>query len=88
MLNELKTKLMDNLKNYMIDDEISSIEEALEFAIKSSTGITHHDGSDYILHILRTAIILTELHSDKICIISSLLGWIPSMREDISLEPL
>ncbi len=86
MLNELKTKLMDNLKNYMIDDEISSIEEALEFAIKSSTGITHHDGSDYILHILRTAIILTELHSDKICIISSLLGWIPSMREDISLE--
>lgn len=68
--------------------DIEIIEKALNYAVSLSEGITHHDGSDYILHILRTAIILTELHSDKVCILSSILGWIPTMRKDISLESI
>lgn len=86
MLEELKNKLIENLKSYMNEKDISLIEEALEYAIAQSKGIVHHDGSDYILHIIRTAIILSELHSDAVCIISSVLGWIPSMRSDISLD--
>lgn len=86
MLEELRKKLITNLKTYMKESDIESIEEALNYAISLSEGIVHHDGSDYILHIVRTAIILSELHSDKVCIISSLLGWIPTMRSDVSLE--
>lgn len=86
MLEELRKKLITNLKTYMKESDIESIEEALDYAVSLSEGIEHHDGSDYILHIVRTAIILSELHSDKVCIISSLLGWIPTMRSDVSLE--
>lgn len=88
MLEELQNKLINNLKSYMNKKDIEIIEKALNYAVSLSEGITHHDGSDYILHILRTAIILTELHSDKVCILSSILGWIPTMRKDISLESI
>ena len=67
--NNLKEEVKKNIKK---DEELKSIDNAIEYAIKVYDGVKHFDGSDYVLHALRTSIILTELHSDYVTVISGL----------------
>lgn len=88
-VEELKTKLLEACKEYIKDkDELIKIENAIDFAIEKFDGVKHFDGSAYILHVLRTALILTELHSDSSSIISSLLQWIVTYNDDITKEEI
>lgn len=86
---ELKIKLLDAVREYIKDEQtIKNIESAVDFAIDNFKGVKHFDGSDYILHVLRTALILTELHSDGESIIASLLQWLVTYNENITEEEI
>lgn len=88
-MEELIQILNEQIREYIKEKkDIDLIDDALEYAISLSDGVKHHDGSDYIKHIVRTAIILTELHSDSTCIAASLLGWIPTVKNDITIEDI
>ena len=89
MIDELKKELLARVKNYIeVDTDIARVQEALDYTISVTKGVTHHDGSYYILHIIRTAIILTELHSDTTCIVASLLGSVPNSNDNSLIEDI
>lgn len=79
------TKVEEYIKN---ENDLNLINEALEYAIPLSDGVKHHDGSDYVLHSIRTAIILTELHSDAVSLCAAILFFIPCMRDDVTTEDI
>ena len=72
-IKEYSNNLKEEVRKYIKkDEELKSIDNAIEYAIKVYDGVKHFDGSDYVLHALRTSIILTELHSDYVTVISGL----------------
>lgn len=72
-IKEYSNSLKEEVRKYIKkDEELKSIDNAIEYAIKVYDGVKHFDGSDYVLHALRTSIILTELHSDYVTVISGL----------------
>lgn len=78
LIENLKNELVNNLQNYITDaDDINLIEDALDYATSERGKFIHYDGSDFLLHVIRTCIILTELHSDAITIAAALVWWIP-----------
>ena len=86
---DLKAELLDAVKKYITSEEdIKSIESAIDYAIEKYEGITHYDGSDYILHALRTGLILTELHSDTTTIISGILHWLIELNKNIEIKDI
>lgn len=88
MIEELKQQLIKNIKEYIKDEEnLKLIDECLDFALEKGQDVLHHDGSLYILHVLRVGIILTELHSDALCIASSLVSWMPFLT-DVTTEEI
>lgn len=89
MKDELIKKLREAVLKYIDDEEdIKIIDDAIDYAIDAYGDILHFDGSKYILHALRTSLILTELHSDVITIIASLLHWLPSLNEAVTVEDI
>lgn len=85
MIDEFKDKLIKAVSDYIQDEEeIKRLEIAIDYAIKGYDGIKAFDGSDYIMHVLRTSLILTELKSDVTTIISALLQWLVTFNEDIT----
>ena len=72
--------------DYMNEEEQRMIKKASDTALKGFKGVKHVDGSPYIDHTLRTAIILSDMHSDAICIASSLLHWLPEYNEEYSYK--
>lgn len=73
---------------YIKDEELKEIKKALDYAVEHFKGIKHFDGSPYIDHVIRTAIILTEIHSDYLCIMCSLIHWLPEFKEEITYEKI
>ncbi len=88
MKEELKKEFLDRVKEYIESKDIEKIEYALEYAFKYENCIEDNNKQDYLSHVLRTAIILTELHSDIPCLEASLIGWIPSLIEGFDIETL
>lgn len=87
-LTNIENKLFINAKEYIDEENLNKIESALEYAREFGSQIKSHDGSSFLDHATRTAIILTELHSDTLTIVSSLVWWVPLYREDISYDSL
>lgn len=88
MTEQLRNKLNENISKYITNrDDLNLIDKALEFSFQKSEDIKHHDESPYIHHVLRVAIILTELHSDALCISASLVSWLPFLT-DITTEEI
>ena len=86
---ELKTKLLEAVKKYITDEnEIEKIEEAIDFAIENYKDIKHYDGSNYVLHALRTGLILTDLHSDSTTIIAGLIHWLVELNDTIDIKKI
>ena len=86
---DLRTKLLSAVKKYITNEEdIQSIEKSIDYAIENYKGIKHYDGSDYILHALRTGLILTELHSDTTTIISGILHWLIELNKNIEVKDI
>ena len=89
MIDDLKKELLETVKKYIDNKEdIKLINRALEYASKNYEGIKNIDGSDYILHPLRTALILTELHSDAICIATSLISNICVVNDEVTIDDI
>lgn len=87
-MDKLKNEFLESVNSYITDEkELELINNCLEFSLSESDGIIHSDGALYILHVLRTAILLTELHSDALCISASLVSWIPLFK-DISVDQI
>lgn len=85
---DLKETLIKKISKYINEDEMKDITRAIDYAEKEFEGINHIDGTPYIDHVYRTAIILTELHSDPICIKAGLIHWLPEYKEDITYEDI
>ena len=84
---ELRSRIKNAAKKYIDNTEdIVLIDKALDFSFKYYAGIKHYDGSDFLLHALRTAIILTELHSDALTIIAGLIHWLVSLNEEVTIQ--
>ncbi len=87
MIEELKNEILNNIKYIKKEKDIQLIKDALNFALENHKNILHHDKSLYILHVLRVGLILTELHSDALCIAASFLSWMPFLT-DITIEDI
>lgn len=87
MIEKLKNEVLNNIKYIKKEKDIQLIKDALNFALENHKNILHHDNSLYILHVLRVGIILTELHSDALCIAASFLSWMPFLT-DITIEDI
>ena len=86
-IDELKDLLRNSVAKYIeSQEELDLIDKAIDFSILHYDGIKHYDGSEYVIHALRTAIILTELHSDYITVIAGLIHWLVSLNEKITVE--
>jgi len=84
---ELETKLKTSVRKYInCESDLKLIDEAISFALEKYDGIKHYDESDYVLHAFRTALILTELHSDTVSIISGLIHWLVNTNETVTLD--
>lgn len=89
MIEKLKSELLDNVREYIKDDEgISTVKRAIDYAYEHDNGVKHHDGSAFLMHVYRTTMILSELHSDVLTLTSSLLWWLPLYIEDCSYEEI
>lgn len=87
MIDQLKEELLAKI-DYVKEEEQKEIARALEYASKYEDGVKDFNGNPYFLHVLRTAIILTDIHSDYICIVASLVGWIPRRLDSVKLDEL
>ena len=86
-VDELTSKLKSAVKKYIDDtNALALIDKAIDFSLQYYAGIKHYDGSDYTLHALRTAIILTDLHSDATTIVSGLIHWLVALNEKVTLD--
>lgn len=85
----LKIKLLRAVKEYIDDEQdIKNIEHAIDYAIENYKGVVHYDGSDYVLHALRTALILTELHSGSATIMSGILHWLVDLNDNVTISDI
>lgn len=87
-MTNFENELLNNIKDYIAKEDIGKIEKAIDYAKKFGAEVTTYNGSAFLLHAYRTALILTELHSDVLTIVASLVWWIPLYREDIPYEEL
>lgn len=86
MTNELISELSKKIHEYVTDEkELKLIKDALKYGIKEGKDFKHYDGSIYSDHVLRTAILLADLHSDAITIATSLVWWIPAYVKEGAL---
>ncbi len=86
MLDKLQNELLKRVHNYIKDpDELKLIEDALKYGLDEGMDVKHYDGSIYIHHVLRTTLILTELHSDATALATSLVWWIPAYAKEGAL---
>ncbi len=88
MIQELEQKLLHEAGEYIKEEGISIISSSIEYARKFSDGIKDFKGNSYYAHILRTTIILVELHADAITIASSMVQWIPFQIESVSCDEI
>ncbi len=88
MIDTLKEKLLQNIETYIKKEGIEIISSSIEYALKYKDAALDIKGNPYFLHILRTVLILTELHADYITIASALVEWIPIEVEDVSCEDI
>lgn len=86
-IDDLKNKFDSAVKKYIeASKDLELIEKAVDFSIKYYKDIKHYDGSDYVLHAFRTALILTDLHSDAITLIAGLIHWTYSLNDEVTSE--
>ena len=83
---DLKDTLIKKISKYIKESEMKGIMDAIDYAEKNFEGIKHIDETPYIDHVYRTAIILTELHSDPVCITAGLIHWLPEYKENITYQ--
>ena len=83
---DLKDTLIKKISKYIKESEMKGITDAIDYAEKNFEGIKHIDETPYIDHVYRTAIILTELHSDPVCITAGLIHWLPEYKENITYQ--
>lgn len=89
MLKDYKERLIVAIRKYITDEEeLNRINEALEYAETNLKGKKTYDKRPYIYHILRSTILLTELHSDYKCLIAGLINWVPVLNEEITDEDI
>ncbi len=88
MIEELTSELLKNAKEYIKEEGINVISSSIEYAKKYGTEVLDVKGNSYFAHILRTTLILTELHADYICIASSIVQWLPQHIEGITVEDI
>jgi len=87
LIEQYRKELIDEIKTYIDNEEsVEKVEKAIEFAIKYYDGIKHFDGSDYVLHALRTGKILAELHSDELTIVSGIIHWLVTFNEEVTID--
>ena len=68
-MNQLTVKL----KEYLADERIVIVNDALDFATKAHTGQTRLSGGPYIDHPITAATYLADLHLDEKTIAAALL---------------
>ncbi len=89
MLEELKNEMLKNLREYITDEKtLCLINKALNFAEEKGADLKHYDGTLFLLHVYRTNLLLTKLHSDALTIASSLVWWIPVFGSNIKMEDI
>lgn len=73
---KLVRQLREEIQKYISkQEEIAVIEDAISFAFEVYASKKCYNGTDFLLHVLRTAVILANLHSDYIAIVSCLVNW-------------
>ncbi len=88
MIEALREELIKRVSEYLDNSRVEKIKRALDFSLKYKNTTVDYNGDEFLLHVLRTAIILTELHSDDTCISASLIGWLPVHIEEIEIADL
>jgi len=88
MIEALREELIKRVSEYLDNSKVEKIKRALDFSLKYKNTTVDYNGDEFLLHVLRTAIILTELHSDDTCISASLIGWLPVHIEEIEIADL
>ena len=66
-------ELLNNIKNYLPNDEMEKIEKAYEYASDKHSGQVRQSGEPYIVHPLTVAYILSDMHADCDTICAGLL---------------
>ena len=89
----MKNKLIEELKqrvNEYIEDkkEIKLIEDAIIYADEKLKGHKSFNGSALFLHVLRSTITLTKLHSDYMCIVCGLINWVPVVNDNVGMSEI
>ena len=89
----MKNKLIEELKqrvNEYIEDkkEIKLIEDAITYADEKLKGHKAFNGSALFLHVLRSTITLTKLHSDYMCIVCGLINWVPVVNDNVGMSEI
>lgn len=88
MIEAIREELLKRVSEYLDNSKVEKIKRALDFSLKYKNTTVDYNGDEFLLHVLRTAIILTELHSDDTCISASLIGWLPVHIEEIEIGDL
>lgn len=88
MTEELIQQLLKNAREYIKKEGIEVISSSIEYASKYKDAALDVKGNPYFLHILRTTLILTELHADYVCLSASLVEWIPIQVEEVTCQEI
>lgn len=88
MTEELIQRLLKNAREYIKKEGIEVISSSIEYASKYKDAALDVKGNPYFLHILRTTLILTELHADYVCLAASLVEWIPIQVDDVTCQEI
>lgn len=88
MFGEEKKEMIESLATYMSKEDMKKVAHALKYASEYGSTCKHYDGTYFFSHILRTELILAELHSDATTIITELVWWLPSYGEGVERTQL
>lgn len=69
----LKVKLIEVLKEYLPDEQLTQVEKAYQLASKAHSGQYRLSGEDYICHPVSVALILSEMKMDADCIMAAIM---------------
>ncbi len=89
MLDKLREELNTNIREYITKEEqLELIDKAIDYSLEFGSEVKHYDSSVFLLHVFRTAIILTELHSDATAIAATFLWWLPVYGDKVTIDDI
>lgn len=85
-LDKSETNFLEKSASYLNEDELKRVKDALEFAKSAHKGVLRHSGEPFVIHPLKTALILAQIKAGPVSLCAALLHDVLEDTETTSAD--